>query len=244
MGLLRRTARAVLGKKPKEPPADNVVEIASLLGGQVGDCVHLPLIPRDEGGQGSARTEFAAASVLERVILGALVRGERAMRIFEIGTFRGVTALAMALNAPPGAELVTLDLPPELSPEQVAASFYTGSQSSGFHRMAREKVDRQVGVLLADYSGDCRVRQVFGDAATFDFKPYAPVDLFFVDGCHQYEGALRDTQSAWQCLKPGGLLVWHDYGWASVRRAIHDSDMNSPVTWVRGTSLAFARKPS
>ena len=243
MGLVRRVARAVLGRKSQDPAAENIVEVASLLGGRVGDCVHLPLIPRDETSQGTAKTEFAAASVLERVALGALVRRERATRIFEIGTFRGVTALAMALNAPTGSKLVTLDLPPELPPEKVAESYYTKSPSSGFHKMARERVDRRVGVLLEDYSGDCRVQQVFGDAATFDFGSYAPIDLFFVDGCHEYEGALRDTLNAWQCLKPGGLIVWHDYVWSSVQSAVKDSGLDSPVTWIKGTSLAFARKP-
>ncbi len=221
--------------------ADHVVTVAELLHGPDHGSVVLPMLPA--GGEGASAIEFAAAAPLERVALGVLVRRERAMRIFEIGTFRGVTALTMAANAPEGAILWTLDLPPELPPERVAEEFYAGNKRSGFHTLAAAGAARNVGMVLDGYTGPCTVERLYGDSAKFDFGRYAPVDLFFVDGCHEYDAALRDTRSAWNALRPGGLLVWHDYTWKSVQRAIADSGVGVPVTAIRSTSLAYARKP-
>lgn len=214
--------------------------MVELLHGSAGDAVILPMLP--SLGEGTGGIEYAAASVLERVALGALVRRERATRIFEIGTFRGVTALSMAVNAPTDAVLWTLDLPPELTAEEIASHYYSGSPTSGFRRMAEAGTAREVGVALQHYTGSCRIEQLFSDAATFDFTAYRPIDLFFIDGCHEYAAALRDTVAAWECLRSGGLLVWHDYTWASVQQAVRDSGIEAAVTWLRQTSLAFARK--
>jgi hypothetical protein len=44
-------------------------------------------------------------------------------------------------------------------------------------------------------------------------------------------------------LTVGRLLVWHDYPWRDVQAAIRAADLGVPVTFVRGTNLAFANKP-
>jgi predicted O-methyltransferase YrrM len=188
--------------------------------------------------------EFAAASLLERVALGALVKRQRAARIFEIGTFRGVTALAMASNAPEGSVLYTLDLPPDLSVGAVASHYYSNSPGSGFHQMATAGAARNVGLAFRGYRGPCRIVQLFGDSAEMDFQEYEDsIDLFFVDGCHEYDAARRDTLTAWSCLRHGGVIVWHDYLWASVQDAARDARLSAEITSVQGTSIAFARRP-
>jgi hypothetical protein len=50
-------------------------------------------------------------------------------------TFRGMTAVTMAVNAPLDAVRYTLDLPPSLSAEDIAARDYQ-NQTSGFHQAA------------------------------------------------------------------------------------------------------------
>ena len=41
-----------------------------------------------------------------------------------------------------------------------------------------------------------------------------PIDLLFIDGDHSYEGCRSDVESWFPHLKPGGLIIMHDYGWA------------------------------
>jgi len=188
-----------------------------------------------------ASVEFAAATVLDRVALAALVRRQRPTRVFEIGTFRGVTAITMAANAPPDAIVYTLDLPPDLTAADVADRY--NKTTSGFHRMAAAGVSRDVGRVLSSHTSGCRIEQLFGDSARMDFDGFHDsIDLFFVDGCHDYEAALGDTRTAWRCLRSGGLLVWHDYPWMEVQTAIRDAALGVPVTFIRDTNLAFASK--
>lgn len=38
------------------------------------------------------------------------------------------------------------------------------------------------------------------------------LDFVFVDGDHSAEGVLRDAQTYWPKVRPGGILFFHDYG--------------------------------
>lgn len=224
--------------------ADRVISVEALMRDALGGEIRLPCLVSPDVETGAEHgIDFAAASVLERVALAVLVKQEAPRSIFEIGTFRGVTALVMASNAPEGSVLRTLDLPPDLTTDDVATRYYTSSPGSGFHQMAGAGADRRVGAVLRDYAGPCRIEQLYGDSQTMDFSAYyGGVDLFFVDGLHEYPAARRDTLTAWRCLQAGGLIVWHDYLWETVSRAVCDAELGVPITHVRSTTLAFARK--
>src|SRR5262245_63764941 len=49
----------------------------------------------------------------ELLVLGAVTSVLKPRRVFEIGTFMGRTTSVFVLNAPAGAEVITLDLPPD-----------------------------------------------------------------------------------------------------------------------------------
>ena len=44
--------------------------------------------------------------------------------------------------------------------------------------------------------------------------------VVFVDGEHDAESVQHDTQAALECLLPGGVIVWHDYNYESVKEGI------------------------
>ena len=220
------------------------IRVSSLLYGDGAELLVLPLIPTAlvQAGDRATSIEFAAATVLDRVGLAALVKRHQPRRIFEIGTFRGVTALTMAANAPAQSVLYTLDLPPEMSAAEIANEHYTGNSKSGFHKLAGSNAARDVGRLLATHKGPGSIKQLFGDSTKFDFTCFEnEIDLFFVDGCHTYANALTDTRTAWRCARAGGVVVWHDYPWPDVQRAVADANL-SEVTAVADTNLAYAIK--
>ena len=37
-------------------------------------------------------------------------------------------------------------------------------------------------------------------------------DFIFIDGSHEFADIAQDTRNAFRLLKPGGVIVWHDYG--------------------------------
>lgn len=50
------------------------------------------------------------------------------------------------------------------------------------------------------------------------------IDLLFIDGNHSYEGCRLDVESWLPHLKPNGLVIMHDYGWAEgVRKVVHEN---------------------
>lgn len=51
-------------------------------------------------------------------------------------------------------------------------------------------------------------------------------DLLFVDGDHSYEGVKADWEAYKEFLRPGSIVIFHDYGWAEgVKRVVHDDVM-------------------
>jgi predicted O-methyltransferase YrrM len=147
-------------------------------------------------------------------------------KIFEIGTSVGTTALHFAMNAP-DARVFTLDLP---AGETQSPVLRTTAMDEA-HIRGRRGIGRYVfeGRPEAD-----RIECLYGDSATFDFAPYeGAIDLFFIDGAHSYEYVRSDTLNALRCCRPGGIIVWHDFGRQGV---------NGVTRWVHELLRAGGRK--
>jgi len=179
----------------------------------------------------------------EAWVLAVLAREARLL--FEFGTATGRTAYLWARNAPPGATVVTLTLPPD----QVAAYEAEPGDSRGGTRRALE----ESAYARFRYSGtqvEGRVRQLFGDSKAFDETPYAgSCDLIFVDGSHALSYVESDSEKALRMLSPEGILLWHDYRsrWAKSRdvyRYLNELAEKLPLVRLAGTSLvAYRRTP-
>ena len=122
-------------------------------------------------------------------------------RIFEIGTSQGRTTCLLAMNTPETTHIFTLDLPPdEPLPGQV----------TDLHLI--ELARRELGCAFHNTSWQSRITQLLGNSATFDYSPYYDsIDLVLVDGSHSYPFVLRDTLNAFRMIRPGGVILWHDY---------------------------------
>jgi predicted O-methyltransferase YrrM len=195
-------------------------------------------VPRAAVGAADAWTMPLA----ELAALGAICARARPRRIFEIGTYTGLSTLAMALNVPAGVEIFTLDLPPA-----DRAAHAHGLGRGGFP-------DFEVGGRLRGVAVGARVHQLFGDARTFDPEPFrASIDLVLIDADHTYEFVRADTEHALVMLRPGGVIVWDDYVWtarapecAGVTRCVNELAATRAVHRVAGTRLAIladARHP-
>lgn len=161
--------------------------------------------------------------------------------VFEIGTFDGRTTLNLALNAPPGCTVHTLDLPPD------RGTVYELAEGES------HMVDKpRPGVRYEAYrssrpSAVSRIHQHLGDSASFDFSPFHDAcSMVFVDGSHAYAYTLNDTRVAVVLARRGGVVLWHDYGvWPGVTKALEEIEEQEHLGLrnVRGTSLVWWRKP-
>jgi len=144
--------------------------------------------------------------VIPYVLLATIVSAFRPKKIFETGTFRGVAALTMALNAPE-ADVYTLDLPEEISTAEIE-TLSRGDKE--WVRLSRTST----GFAFADHPAAARIHQLRGNSLTFDPPAaLANTDLCFIDGGHSYECIKADTETALKILSPNGVIVWDDYTW-------------------------------
>jgi predicted O-methyltransferase YrrM len=130
-----------------------------------------------------------------------LVAAHRPQKILEIGSFRGLTTLNMAMNAP-DAEIHTLDLPPDFDPAQTQFENNDANiiRSRGFYYYEGRREAS-------------RIHQHYGDTATFDYEEIGGgVDFCLIDAAHSYEYVRNDTARTLPLMSVDGLMLWHDYG--------------------------------
>lgn len=174
----------------------------------------------------------------ELMIIAAFVRQLKPAVCFEIGTFDGRTTENMAANQSEAGQCYTLDLPPE-GADHAALPLASGDKTY---------IDKPVsGARISTQTRTGKITQLYGDSGTFDFSPYYNrVDVMFVDGSHSYEYVLSDTEAAWKMVKPGGLILWHDYDsrwWPGVTRALNQLQSQDPrflsIRNITNTALCF-----
>lgn len=149
----------------------------------------------------------------EILSLAALVKFLAPKTILEIGTFRGVTTSVLALNAPKGARICTLDIAPQDLEDPIVRDCFS-----------RYRIERiQADSTRFDYGSS-------------DLRP----DFVFIDGDHGEDAVRKDTRNVLQFLSPGGTIVWHDYNvrHPGVVKVLHELASEIPVFHLAGTQLA------
>lgn len=154
--------------------------------------------------------------------------------VVEFGTFRGRTTFQLAANSP--GPIHTIDIARPLPDER------------------RENVERKTypdytpGELFvsADASIRGKITQWIGDSRELDLSPlHGTAGLVYVDGGHSYDVCLADSLAAFRLVRPGGVVVWDDYGdyWPGVRRAVDELAAGRAMYVVRRLGLAIYREP-
>lgn len=140
--------------------------------------------------------------------------------VFEIGTHYGMTTLYMARELPE-ARIITLDLPP-----------------------GEDFVGGRVGERFAGTPEASRIEQLRIDSRALDTGPFrGAVDAIFVDADHSYDAVRNDTEKAFEMLRPGGTIFWHDFTAKSpgVASYIADLSQERSLFWIWNTSIVLYR---
>jgi len=193
---------------------------------------------------GCGSGSFASTSDTEAWVLATLAKGCR--QIFEFGTATGRTTYVLGRNAGPQAHIATLTLGADRTGTYQAESADSARATSG------ALVESRYQQFL--YSGtevEPRVLQLYGDSKQFDEAPFAKhCDLIFIDGSHAYSYVQSDTEKALKMVKPGGVVLWHDYrgphvrGARDVYRYLNELSRQLPLVHLQGTSLVAYRAPA
>lgn len=177
-------------------------------------------------------TQSLAAWEMERddgPIFEYVFRSVRPRRHLEFGTWQG-WGTALCLEAC-GATVWTLNLPDgESKPdgswaygERVAdtnaalageiVSADLGEDQGGRVVYHRTDAGGYIGRIYREKGLGHRVCQIYCDSREWETVNY-PANFFdsvLIDGGHQPEVVMNDTRKSLQLLRPGGLIMWHDF---------------------------------
>jgi hypothetical protein len=193
-------------------------------------------------GRGTARV-LGGASDAESWVLAVLAK--RARRLFEFGTCTGKTSYLWAVNAPPDARVTTLTLPPA-----GAVGLALGDEDEVYAGYAAVRESVCTEFLYSGTEAEAKITQLFGDSKAFDEAPYADAcDLVFVDGSHAYSFVVSDSEKALRMVRPGGVVLWHDYHARpdvvpDVHRRLAELADRLPLVHLEGTTLVAYRRPA
>ncbi|HYC76141.1 MAG TPA: class I SAM-dependent methyltransferase [Planctomycetota bacterium] len=183
---------------------------------------------------------IGGTSDTEAWVLAVLAKDARTL--FEFGTATGRTAYLWAVNAPDDARIGTLTLPPE----SVAAYVREAGDRDFDVRHALEE-STFTRLYYDDTPAARKIQQLYGDSKTFDETPWlGACDLVFVDGSHARSYVESDSRKALRMVRPGGLVLWHDYRGRRLRGvydALNALAREVPLVHVAGTSFVAYRAP-
>jgi hypothetical protein len=158
---------------------------------------------------------------IDRLALAGLCKAIEAKEVVEIGSWTGMSTLALAQ---PGVTVHCID-------------HWKGNPNDRLGSLPHTPKD--VFSAFCKNIGDKLFRQVYPHVGTsefyFDIWP-RPVDLVFIDADHTYEEVRKDLRWA-RHVRPGGILCGHDYGvFPGVNRAVDESfdvDVIGNVWWTQ-----------
>ncbi len=173
-------------------------------------------------------------SVFELIVLGLLTKCIRPTLALEIGTYDGRSTLAIASNLPENGKIFTINLPPEYCESKPVSTL------SYDERLASKVIS---GCRSKNHAESIRIHQLFGNSLNFDFTPYSPAQLVFVDGGHSEKIVEADTESAMRIVdREGGVILWHDATKYGVRPVLEKLAFRGQhVYLIAGTTIALLK---
>jgi predicted O-methyltransferase YrrM len=167
-------------------------------------------------------SDVGSLPLRELSILGAICNYVSPRKVFEIGTYRGLSTSIIAMNTPDDAEIFTLDLPEQ------------GRDKTKYHLEIGgiEAFPFKVGEYYRGGKFESKIVQLYGDSAIFDFGPFFnSMDLVFIDGNHLYDNVKSDSLNALRLIRPGGVIIWDDYhaNYPGVKRCLHELAKSTSV---------------
>lgn len=142
---------------------------------------------------------FTHLTMQEKRTLFGLARGMSTEFAIEIGSYLGASSCFLAAGAGPGRKLVCVD---------------TWRNDAMLDEARRETLDEFRKNTATFSERIIEVRGLSGNVAGEVGKIVRETGLLFIDGDHSYEGCRRDADLYLPLVKRGGIVVFHDSGWA------------------------------
>jgi predicted O-methyltransferase YrrM len=140
-------------------------------------------------------TQYMSHGNNDLEVLVALVRSVSPRHVIEFGVNVGRTAKAIMANVPGIERYTGIDVPLDYVP---------------ILALQLDNVVPNPGEMVLS---DPRFHLIIRPRGSLDLTAadLEPCDVAFIDGDHGREAVLHDTMLARALVRPGGVIVWHDY---------------------------------
>lgn len=170
---------------------------------------------------------FPDIRIIDLFWLTILLKENCPKKIMEFGTFSGLSTLYLSWYSPADAHIITIDMPDD--------TFMKWFMMPSF----------EVGMRFKQTDQMKKIQQIAADLRTIDIAAFEKQDFIFIDAGHRYCDVKHDTENALQLIRPGGVIVWHDYGlWLEldVVRYLNKLNRSLPgLKRIKGTSLVYLK---
>lgn len=130
--------------------------------------------------------------------------------VFEIGSYRGRSARAMADNS--GATIYCIDPWGAVVYNEKGVAFYTDMNT--------------YGIFYANLYSYIKAGRVIPVISLWEeYEPPCKADFIFIDGDHRYSAVKTDIDKALKYINPGGIIAGHDFeaSWVGVVKAVEET---------------------
>lgn len=88
------------------------------------------------------------------------------------------------------------------------------SQLSCVDLWESSEVQRRFRANITETGRGSQVLEYVGRSSSILKSMVGSFDIIYIDGSHEARSVLTDAAFCWTVLKPGGILVFDDYGWS------------------------------
>jgi predicted O-methyltransferase YrrM len=135
----------------------------------------------------------------------------------EIGTSTGLATVLMAVNAP-NARIFTVNI----SPEEIASG-----EGGKLTTIALER--EKIGIEYRD-RGLTNVTQIYANTAKWE-PDIDRIDVAFIDGSHDTDFVVNDTEKVLRHMGSGSFVLWHDF----------NLELVDKYAWIRSVCLGVEK---
>jgi predicted O-methyltransferase YrrM len=162
----------------------------------------------------------------ETAVVVGLIASVKPKVVFEFGVNRGRTARIILDEMPFIKRYVGIDVPWGYTPTL---------------QCQRKEVPVYAGVYAAN---DPRFMILLSNSSELQPEDLEPADAIFIDGDHSAQGVTADSHLARAILRPGGIIVWHDFQNPAVEVTMALDRLTRdgwPIKHIPDTWLAYMR---